>query len=173
MNYAFQFGELSVDQRRGVISLIPKKDRSREFLKNWRPLSLLNVDYKILAKALAMRLQKFLPILINEDQTGYVKGRYIGENIRLISDIIQYYKDRNLSGLLLLVDFEKAFDTIEWSFIDRVLLSFNFGTLFRKWVKIIYCNVHSCVINNGYISEFFPQSRGVRQGCPLLLSYLF
>ena len=71
------------------------------FLKNWRPITLLNTDYKILAKALANRLTEFLPYLINEDQTGYVKGRFIGCNIRLIEDIIIHCNRENISDIIL------------------------------------------------------------------------
>ena len=75
-----------------IISLIPKKDKDKTLLENMRPISLLNVDYKILTKAIAKRLEKYFPIIINHDQTGYIKGRFIGENIRLIQDIMSYTK---------------------------------------------------------------------------------
>ena len=87
---AFQNGSLSVSQRRGIITLIPKADGDLKELSNWRPISLLNIDYKILTKGLAKRTAKHLPKLINSDQTGFVKGRYIGQNIRLLSDIMEY-----------------------------------------------------------------------------------
>ena len=98
-NYAFQSGSLSISQRRGIISLIPKKNKDRTIVENLRPISLLNVDYKILTKVLAKRLEKVLPKLINPDQTGYVKGRYIGENIRLIEDLMFYTQKENLPCL--------------------------------------------------------------------------
>ena len=167
LNYAYSTGDLSIEQKRGIISLIPKKDKDRMLLKNWRPITLLNVDYKIAAKTLAKRLQNYLPSLINSDQTGYIKGRLIGENIRLISDIITLTDLKNIPGLLLLIDFEKAFDSIEWNYIDLALKSFNFGPNYRKWVKTLYCSGTSCVTNNGYASEFFNLQRSVRQGCPL------
>ena len=172
INYAYIKGELSVDQRRGIITLIPKKDKPRIFLKNWRPISLLNTDYKIITKALAGRLQKVLPSIINFDQTGFLKGRYIGENIRTISDIIEYAKLRNIPGIILLIDFEKAFDTIRWSHILKCLDYFNFGESFINWIKAIYSNINSVVINNGHASEPFQISRGIRQGCPIS-PYLF
>ena len=75
-------------------------------------------------------------------------------------------------GILLLIDFEKAFDTVRWSFIDKTLKAFNFGITFRKWVSVLYKNVQSAVLNNGLLTEFFSPSRGVRQGCPLSV-YLF
>ena len=94
-NFAFQSRKLSISQRRGIISLIPQKFKDKTMLENLRPISLLNVDYKIVTKAIAKRLEKVLPSIINPDQTGYVKGRYIGENVRLIQDIIEH---TNLTG---------------------------------------------------------------------------
>ena len=72
-NYAFQKGSLSISQKRGIISLIPKKNKDKTLLENLRPISLLNVDYKILTKSIAKRLEKVLPKIINSDQTGYIK----------------------------------------------------------------------------------------------------
>ena len=89
-------GEMSISQRRGVISLLPKENKDTLLLKNWRPISLLNTDYKIATKCIAKRLEKILPKLINRDQTGYVNYRLIGENIRLISDVIELYKKKNI-----------------------------------------------------------------------------
>ena len=117
LNYAYETGQLSITQRRGVIKLIPKKDAEPYLIKNWRPLTLLNCDYKIAAKAIAGRLKIFLPNLINSDQTGFIKSRFIGENIRRLQSIIWYAKEKKLPGLRLFLDFEKAFDTIEWTFI--------------------------------------------------------
>ena len=87
-NFAFDSGSLSITQRRGIITLIPKPNKDTTLLDNLRPISLLNTDYKILTKVIAKRLEKVLPKIINPDQTGYVKSRYIGENVRLISDIM-------------------------------------------------------------------------------------
>ena len=112
LNYAFESGCLSITQRRGVIKLIPKKDAELYYIKNWRPITLLNTDYKIAAKALANRIKSVLPSIINNDQTGFMKNRFIGENIRLIDCIIQYAAKENISGLLLFIDFEKAFDSL-------------------------------------------------------------
>ena len=166
-NYAFDTGTLSISQRRGIITLIPKPNKDTTSLENLRPISLLNVDYKILTKAIAKRLEKFLPKIINPDQTGYVKQRYIGENVRLILDLMSYTEEKKLPGAALFIDFRKAFDSIEWSFLIETLNNFNFGPDIQNWVKIFYNNVTSCVLNNGHASEFFVLERGVRQGCPL------
>ena len=160
INYGFEKGQLSICQRRGIITLAPKKDKPTNLLCNLRPISLLNTDYKIATKAIAKRLEAVLPLVINADQTGYIKGRYIGENVRLISDIISYTAAKNL-------DFEKAFDSIEWNFLFKALDKLNFGPDFKNWVRTFYCNITSCVTNNGCASDFFNLERGVRQGCPL------
>lgn len=99
------------------------------FVKNWRPITLLNTNYmyKIAAKVIANHIKSVLPRLINKDQTGFMKGRFIGENIRLIDSIIRYAAENNIPGLLLFIDFEKAFDSLEWSFIYESMRFFGFG----------------------------------------------
>ena len=172
LNCALESGCLSITQRRGIIKLIPKKDAELYFVKNWRPITLLTTDYKIAAKAIANRIKSVLPRLINNDQTGFMKGRFIGENIRLIDSIIRYAAENNIPGLLLFIDFEKAFDSLEWSFIYESRRYFGFGPSIIKWIKALYCKTESCVLNNGWSSNFFQIQRGVRQGCPLS-PYLF
>ena len=153
-------------QRRGIISLIPKKDKALQELKNWRPITLLNCDYKIASKAIASRLKAVLQNLVDNDQTGFLKGRSIAENICLINNVISY-TESNIPGLLLFVDFEKAFDTIEWAFVEKTLHHFGFGSSLIKWINLFYRDIQSCDINNGWSSGFFESSRGVRQWCPL------
>jgi hypothetical protein len=172
LNFGLKNGMLSIEQKRGIITLLPKKDKNRFFLKNWRPITLLNLDYKLLAKTLANRMVDFLPILIDDDQTGYIKGRFIGCNIRLIEDMIFYTESNNISGILLTIDFEKAFDSINWRFLDESLKAFNFGPLFRGFIKTLYTDISSTVLNNGKISDWFHPKRGVTQGCPIS-PYLF
>ena len=166
-NYGFHKGELSISQRQSIIRLIPKKNKNLLYLKNSRPISLLNVDYKIACEALALGLKKVLPAIINNTQTGYVEGRFIDENIRLISDILNFTADQDIEGIALFIDFEKAFDSLEWKYLFKALDTFQFGSDFKTWVKTLYTNISSCIINNGFASEPFTLKRGVRQGCPL------
>ena len=169
---AFEMGKLGISQRRGIICLIPKKDKDPIILKNWRPISLLNQDYKLLAKSIAERIKSCLKNIIHNDQTGFLKGRYIGENIVKICDILNYCEEEDIPALLITIDFEKAFDLLNWKFIDKSLTFFDFPESIRTWVKILYKDINSCVSNNGWASQFFPLTRGVRQGCPLS-PYLF
>ena len=163
---------MSLSQRRGVITLIPKEDSDFSTLANWRLIKLLNLDYKIASKVIARRLEKVIALLINPDQTGFIKGRYIGQHIRLINDILKQTKLQNIPGILLQLDFRKAFDTIEWEFIQRTIALFNFGDSIQRWISTFYSNTESAVLNNGFCTNYFHLSRGVRQGCPLS-PYLF
>ena len=172
LNEAYECGELSTSQKMAIIKLIEKKDKDKMYIKNWRPISLLNVDVKIASKAIAKRLETVLPLIIHENQCAYVKGRSIFDCTRIIDDIMFYTKENKLSGLLLAIDFEKAFDSLDWTFLNKVLSAFNFGQSFIKWVNTFYSNIQSCVMNNGFSSVHFDVMRGVRQGDPLS-PYLF
>ena len=103
--YSLDNDNLSDDQKRGVLNLLPKQNKDLRYLANWRPVSLLQTDYKILTKALALRLQKVLPKIISSDQVGYIKDRYIGENIRTLEDLIIYTDKFQIPGYFVLIDF--------------------------------------------------------------------
>jgi hypothetical protein len=160
-------GEMSISQKQGVISLIPKPEKDTSRLKNWRPITLLNQDYKYLAKCLANRCRKILPDIISPDQTGFVPNRQIGSNIIMAQNIISQLKENQEEGMMMGIDYEKAFDTIEWSYIINSMEIFNFPPKFIQWIKILYNNISTSIINNGHSSQFFHPTRGVRQGCPL------
>ena len=112
INFGYKKGELSITQRQGIIICIPKENKPKHFLKNWRPLTLLDIVYKMASGTIANRIKLVINKLISKDQTGFIKGRYIGENIRLIYDLMNYTEQNNIQGLLLLIDFEKAFDSL-------------------------------------------------------------
>ena len=116
---------------------------------------------------IGQRIESTLSSLIHSDQTGFIKGRFIGQNVRLLNDIMEYTEAKNLPGILLFIDFRKDFDTIEWNFIHKCIELYNFGPNIRKWISILYNNVESGVMNAGFMTNYFKVSRGVRQGCPL------
>ena len=165
LNESYQNGEMSGSQRRAVITLIFKKG-DPELLKNWRPISLLNTNYKIAAFGIANRLQTVLSKLISKDQTAYVRQRFIGTNIRLIEDIYEYTEANSLQGAILYCDFEKAFDTLEIPFVIKVLQKYKFGPELQQWVKLFYTNIDASIKCNNWLSSPLKIHRGIRQGCP-------
>ena len=159
LNMSFREGQLSSSQRQAVIVLIEKKDKDKRFLKNWRPISLINVDAKIASKAIALRIKKVIGNLVHCDQTAYVCKRNIGESVRLINDILEYTDENDIEAILFSGDFEKAFDLIEHYFILSTLKAFGFGPGFIQWIKTFFKNVESCVMNNGRTTGYSPSKR--------------
>ena len=172
INTGYFKGQLSITQRQGIIICIPKPEKPKHFIENWRPISLLNIIYKIASGTIANRMKTVLNKLINKDQTGFLAGRYIGENIRLIYDLMHYTEKNDIPGLLFIIDFKKAFDSVSWSFISKVLTFFNFGDSIKKWIEVLHTNVSSAINLGGNLSSFFKIHRGCRQGDPIA-SYIF
>lgn len=170
--WVLENGQLTQEQSRGVICLIPKKEKDKARLENWRPITLLNCDYKIFTKVLAKRLILGVHEVIHVDQTGYIPKRNIGENIRTVNDIIDYCNHTSNSGVLVGVDFFKAFDTLDWESIFLTLKLFGFHPDFIKWIQILFKSPTTAVLNAGWTSEYFTPTRGIRQGCPIS-GYLF
>ena len=166
LNESIRKSQLTDTQSHGVLSLIFKSGDETN-LNNWRPITLLNVDYKIITRTLAQRLQKVITKIVSTDQNGYIKSRFIGFSIRQIQDIIDYAEEGNLEGVLLFLDYQKAFDSIEWNFMNLALEKFGFGHNFINSVKMLYKNANNSIINNGWVSNSFSVSRGIRQGCPI------
>ena len=155
VDYSFEKNRLSVSQRLGIISIIPKGEKDKRFLKNWRPLCLLNSLYKLVSGTISERIKPALDSIIHGDQKGFVAGRYIGEVVRTTFDIIQYAKDTNRSGILLLIDFEKAYDSISFKFINQALKFLNFGENMIKWINILLNDFKAVINHCGNISESF------------------
>ena len=126
----------------------------------------------MMTKVITTKIKNVLPTIIHHNQTGFINDRYIGETVRSIFDLMDFTLSKNIPGLLIFIDFHKAFDSLEWNFLLSCLRVFNFGPDFIRWVNIFYKNIQSCVINNGFASDFFVLERGVRQGDPLS-PYLF
>ena len=175
LNFCHDKGELTSSQKQAVITLIEKRGKDKRFIKNWRPISLLNVDVKIASKVLAVRLKKVINKLIAYDQTAYVQGRYIGKSIRVIQDLIDFADLEDQEGLIFSSDLEKAFDSVDHNFLLSVLRKFGFGPSFIQWVKTLLCKLESCVMNNGCSTDYFTLHRGTRQGIHYLhiFSFLF
>ena len=108
-----------------------------------------------------------MPKIVNPDQVGFVSNRYIGEGIRLVYDVMDYAKKKNFTGMLLLVDFTKAFDSVSHSFIINCLDTFGFSTDFIDWIKLFIYNFFANTIHAGNISNRFLLGRGTKQGDPI------
>ena len=138
LNHAIEFGELSNSQKQAIITLIEKEGKDKRMIKNWWPIFLINVDEKIASKTLAKRLEKALPQIIHSNQNVFVKGRSLFDAIRtIIIDDVEYTKEKELSGILVAIDFEKALDTLNFDFLIRTLHKFNFGASFIQ--QLVEC----------------------------------
>ena len=153
LKYSFQHGSLSETQCRGIIPLLYKKEDPLE-LKNWPPISLLNTDYKICTKVLANRLRHVLPRIINKDQTCGIPERSIYQNLFLLRDTIHYVKHKQLSAAIISLDQEKAFDRVNHGFLQRMLIRFNFGPHFRRWVDVVYNERHHLQRHQQWLAFF-------------------
>ena len=160
--------------REGIITMIPKVGKPPDNIKAWRPITLLNTDFKIISSAIAARLQRVIGKLTDQCQTAYIKGRYIGENTRLIYDVIHNLSNDNQSGVIMSADFEAAFDSLSWDFVASVLKCCNFGSHFRKLLSTVYMSDDnfSRIMLNGDLGEKIFLKCGIRQGDPVS-GYLF
>ena len=168
INYALRQGKLHLSGRQGIISIIQKKDRNPTWLKNWRPLTLLNTDYKILAKAITLRITINLDKLIYHSQTGFIHGCNISHNIKKLLDIMQF-TEKQSEAIIISVDFEKAFDRVEKGALHGALGLLNYGPCFVSLIDLLYNDFESCIINTGHTSKWFYPTRGLHQRCPASL----
>ena len=159
--------QLSKSQYDGVITLLPKPGKDKLSPFKYRPITLLNCDYKIISKVITNRIHPCLNDFIEKEQNGFMKARNIGDNIRLLFDIIDYANHEKMLGAVLLVDLHKAFDSLHWSFIFTMLKSYGFGNSLINWIRILYKNPKCRVVNNNFLSPLFEVKKGVRQGDPL------
>uniref|UniRef100_A0AAQ6AKY8 Reverse transcriptase domain-containing protein n=1 Tax=Amphiprion ocellaris TaxID=80972 RepID=A0AAQ6AKY8_AMPOC len=164
---SFASGALPPSLLEANISLVLKKDKPPEECSSYRPISVLNIDLKILAKTLASRLETILPSIIHNDQTGFIRGRYSTHNVRRLLNLIQHSSAFNSDSMIISLDAEKAFDRLEWPYLFFTLQKFGMTDGFINWIRILYASPLSAVITNGHKSNNFSIERGSRQGCPL------
>lgn len=150
----------------GLISLVFKKG-DREDLANYRPITLMNVDYKILTKIFANRVKMVIDKIVAPTQAYSVPERDICDTICTIRDVVEYMKETEQGGIVLALDFNKAFDRVEHSFMFKVIRKFGFGERFLKWLSLLYSGARGKVKVNGVLTDAFKIERSVRQGCPL------
>ena len=136
---SIKHGQTILSHREGIIKLIPKQGKFLHILKGWRPITLLNVDYKIISSAIANRLKNVMDKIIEHSQTAYISGRYKGENTRLLFDTIAFAKNK-LPGMILIADFEAAFESVAWQFLRLDMARLNFGSYFRTMIYLLYLN---------------------------------
>ena len=151
--------------RQAVITCVYKKGKTED-ITNWRPISLLNYDYKILTKVLSNRMQSSLTDIISTEQTAAIKGRTIIENLQRNRDIISFANLNELEANITL-DPEKAFDRVDRNFLFKTLRKFGYRPKIISLIETIYNNIEAQIKLNGNMSQSFPVEKGVRQGCPL------
>ena len=151
----------------GIIKLLEKMKKDPLYIKNWLPLTMLNADYKIYAKILSNRLDLVLPYLIHQDQVGFLKQRYIAQNLNELYNSIEYCENNNIAAMVMAVDFEKAFDSISWEALESIMLKFGFQKSFIEMIMICFKKFKVAISNNGIRSTCFEIYKGSKQGCPI------
>lgn len=173
LNHSFHENRLPESLYEAHICVIPKKGKDPLDPASYRPISLLNLDHKILTKILSIRLNKIIIDIIHPDQTGFIPGRPAFGNVRRLLNLLYSDCTEKNKAAILTLDAHKAFDLIEWEYLFNALKYFGFGETFIKWVKIIYLMPKSSIISNNILSKSFQLHRGVRQGdclSPLLFN---
>lgn len=149
------------------IALIPKTEDSSSPDK-YRPISLCNIIYRIVSKVIVLRLKPILPLIISPEQSRYVEGRQITDGIILTHEIIHSLRQTRKLGMLLKIDLSKAFDSISWEYLQKILKAFGFSPPpWIRWISNILTSSFFSILINGIPSPTFRPSRGIRQGDPL------
>ena len=169
IKFAQNTGQLSISQKRGIIKLLPKKDKNPQFVPNLRPITLLNVDVKILTRALSICLKNVLHEIVHSDQQAFIKNRYIGNTVldsyTMAAAALNSDEDSNYIALSL--DIEKAFDSVSWDFLYTFMQRIGIPDPFIQWVKILHKGKELRIFNNGHWSRPIRVSNGLAQGCSL------
>lgn len=160
---------LSTEALMAHVTVLPKEGRDPQVCANYRPISLLNSDTKILSKILALRMQDHIETIIQLDQTGFIKGRESRDNTIRALQILHWAQNgpERIPRVLISMDAEKAFDRVGWVFLSEVLRGVGLGERMMGWVLALYNKPRARVKVNGVLSESFEIRNGTRQGCPL------
>ena len=161
---AYQDAHLHSTALKGILNLIPKPGKDTRFIKNLRPITLLNVDYKIIEKSIANKMLPALDHIIHRDQRGFMKDRRISVNIRKMLDIMFTAEEEDIEAVVLSLDFVKCFDKCSFSILHGSLDFFGFGQIIKDWTKILYHDFTVKVQNNGHFSSPLAIHKGVHQG---------
>jgi hypothetical protein len=148
------------------LTLIPKEERVTN-PKQFRPIALCNVIYKIITKVIANRLKPILPFIISKEQAGYVEGRQIMDSVILANEVVSSLKTTKTPGMLIKLDLSKAFDRANWQYLRAILKSFGFDHAWVHWILNLTSSAFFSILVNGVPSRPFSASRGIRQGDPL------
>jgi len=159
-------GKLTKGVNATFIALIPKVG-SPQRLNDFRPISLVGVMYKVLAKLLANRLRAVIGSVVSDSQSAFVRGKWILDGILVANEAVDEARQLHKEMLLFKVDFEKAYDSVDLSYLDMVMHKMNFPTLWRKWMSKCNGTATASVLVNGCPTDEFPIKRGLRQGDPL------
>ena len=160
-NECFLRGSLLESMERSVTRLIFKKHGDRKCLNNWRPFSLLKVDYKIFSKVITSRQSKVLSFTIHPDQTCSIPGCSIFSNVTLLRDTLDYIECTNETAILVSLDQEKAFDRVNRSFLLDFLVIEGFGLDFCRWIATLCNGAYMRIILNNWLTERISLERGV------------
>ncbi len=163
-DYSNKIGITSASQRESIITLLDKNGKDRTKIENLRPISLSNCDIKLCTKALALRTSKVINKLVDRNQSGYVPGRQVTDNIRLLEEIIDYANDRNEESFLITLDAQKAFDSVDHDYLLEILKVYKFPKEYINWIKILYTDLNASVLVNGYTTFKFKIQQSVKQG---------
>ena len=167
LSTCYALGVMPQSLQEGIITLIPKSGKPRNKINSYRPITLLNTSYKILSASIANRYKRIISTVIDPAQSGFIKGRFIGDNTRLMSHLISYLKDDKRSGVFLSLDIEGAFNSVSWKFINAALAKYHFPPESIQWFNLMNEGTYARILYNGHLSDKIKLSRSCRQGDPV------